>query len=38
MAGLIYIFMESAALSFVVTLKMENVFNKLDDPAKDIFR
>lgn len=24
--------------SFAVTLKMENVFNKLDDLAKDIFR
>lgn len=30
--------MESAVPSFAVTLKMENVFNKLDDLAKDIFR
>ena len=33
-----YIFMESSAPSFVVTLKVENVLNKLDDLAKDISR
>lgn len=33
-----YIFMEVSALSLVITQKVENVLNKLDDLGKDISR